>query len=488
MQSMKPGSRTTLNRRGSVERTVLLVLIAAFAVFAAYVILRSPSPSASGRTAFVRLTTDGRSSMKIGMGWSPDGRHILFMKVFRGTKADEWNDRIQLWLMDSDGRNAKPICRTGWQCDWGWSPDSKKIVFISSPNSSDNSPGTLFLYDVHTEHSESLATGFSLTSADSQAGWGIAEWAKDSRAFVILKTRTNDTKSQGEAFLFNLDTGKGKQLTPNNYRTASMNAGSWSPDGSYFAMQSKKTSRDNYRVWICRRDGSNLHPITPASWQVYGDPKWSPSGNLIAFSTNHGRLPEEKRNDECDIYLIKPDGTGLRQLTHGSSANVNNRMDFGYAEWLRDGRYVSCISNKFDISGKQYSGITLIEVKSGKQIPVITNYPGSNTVVTGFEIKNTNIQTGSHIAFIAQKLTATRSWLRNIPHTEDVLYSYDLRTHKLLAIQNSVPKDGVQLYSSGFFWRPEWSPNDRKLLFVKAQITGKWMMKYQRPDLYIYKP
>lgn len=459
-----------------VPKAQILVLVVV-AVMALAVIVQPVTASAKT----IRLTTDGCSYTRVGLGWSPDGKHILFAK--------DRKEKRQLWIMDADGRNARPVSKLGWEHCWGWSPDSKKIVFVYCSDFFPNPPATLYLYDLSTNKSRVLHAGFTRISVGDPSGWGIVQWTKDSKAFIIGMNRTSDPESGIESFLFNAQTGAMKKLTPNHHRTGSMYAGSWSPDSSHLALPSKKSESDNCRVWICARDGSGLHPITPADWQVYGDPRWSPTDDLIVFSSNHGRSDKEKEDDECDLWLVR-DGSKMFQLTHGSSPDVNSRMDFGYPEWSADGKYVAAISNRFDEYGNQFSGITLIDVKTGECIPVFENDPKSKTVLKGLELKNTNVPTKWHLAFIAQRfgIGEKETGSPTFDYEEDVLLSFDIKTRKLTEVEHSSAQVGGEaLYMQGYYWKPFWSPDDRRLLFVKGKVLDKDPIEYTS-DLYLYEP
>ena len=154
----------------------------------------------------------------------------------------------------------------------------------------------------------------------------------------------------------------------------------WSPDGDWIAFTSERNgSADLYRI---RTDGSGLERLTddpayddqaafspdgnqmvfvttraggtadlwvldlktrrskPLTSGPGGDfrPAWSPDGNWIAFSSDReSSLPMAKGRWEhlhlVDIYLVHPDGTGLKRLSrHG---------DFcGSPKWSTDGKSV----------------------------------------------------------------------------------------------------------------------------------------------------
>jgi hypothetical protein len=160
-------------------------------------------------------------------------------------------------------------------------------------------------------------------------------------------------------------------------------------------------------------------------------------------------------------------------------------------EWTRDGKYVSCISHRFDDYGNAFSGIALLDVKTGERITVFANDPKSDKVVQSLEEKNNSLPTNSHIAFVGRRCTMIGRETGKPTYSdgeEDILYSYDIKTRKLSEIDHGVHKIGATaLYYAGYFFKPCWSPDDRKLLFEKERITGLPNdddLEY----LYVYKP
>ena len=113
-------------------------------------------------------------------------------------------------------------------------------------------------------------------------------------------------------------------------RTAEIDA-VWSPDGQRIAF-TRRTPADGvpYRedVWVMQSDGSNKLRLTESSGAPdYGGarrPRWSPDGKLILFEQN-GLTYEQ------DLYTIRPDGTGLTNLT-----NTPDLTEI-YGDWAPDG-------------------------------------------------------------------------------------------------------------------------------------------------------
>ncbi len=105
---------------------------------------------------------------------------------------------------------------------------------------------------------------------------------------------------------------------------------SWSPDGQTLVF-TRRVNGVSQLFLINPDTGTNLVQVT-------NDPSdndnaaWSPGGHRIVFNSNRGweRFPGARRDRVWNLYLLKPDGTGLVQLTDGDS-------DSGAPSWSHDG-------------------------------------------------------------------------------------------------------------------------------------------------------
>jgi len=122
--------------------------------------------------------------------WSPDGRHAVFT----------WDKLVQLrygegqlWLMDADGSNLRPLGRDDtYDFDPAWSPDGKTIAFARRENPPDDlAPifdptalvSSLYLLDVESGKERLL-----LSSEGKFAHWD-PEWLPDGSGLVFLSDR-----------------------------------------------------------------------------------------------------------------------------------------------------------------------------------------------------------------------------------------------------------------------------------------------------------
>jgi TolB protein len=88
----------------------------------------------------------------------------------------------------------------------------------------------------------------------------------------------------------------------------------FSPDGSRFLYTRENSPLTKpvggHALFVARADGSRQRQITPWALDAGDNPDWSPDGQLIVFrAPSHGF-------ENSQVYVIRPDGTGLRQLTH----------------------------------------------------------------------------------------------------------------------------------------------------------------------------
>jgi len=99
----------------------------------------------------------------------------------------------------------------------------------------------------------------------------------------------------------------------------------WSPTGSQLAVIS------DGNIFVLSADGSNAQKITDRSHTDYCI-DWSPDGQYLAFSSDRADVIE-RGVAYTDIFIIHPDGTGLKKIT--SSDKFCIRVDWSpTGEWL----------------------------------------------------------------------------------------------------------------------------------------------------------
>lgn len=100
---------------------------------------------------------------------------------------------------------------------------------------------------------------------------------------------------------------------------------SFSPDGKQLVFHEWVGSwySADVSLYIVNVDGSGLRKVTPGE-----RPVWSPKGDLIAYDTCQGTA--------CGIFVVKPNGQGVRQVTSDAGGN---------AAWSPDGKKIAYCSS-----------------------------------------------------------------------------------------------------------------------------------------------
>ena len=110
----------------------------------------------------------------------------------------------------------------------------------------------------------------------------------------------------------------------------------FSPNGKTLLFQrfNVRTARpaDGVAIWTLNLRTGRQHRVTPYRLQAGDTPDWSPNGKRILF---HDNLNSEDSN--ANLYTIRPNGTGLRQLTFADDG-ITRYLGSSYSP---DGRFIT---------------------------------------------------------------------------------------------------------------------------------------------------
>lgn len=301
--------------RGALAATALVVIASACAAG------DPKQPTAGTDVCIADLTKAiGPRPELHGATWSPDGRRIAFsasdgetssiyaiavadcaleqlgprarlnvgtpdwsstnVLAFDASAAGGTNEGVYTMAVDSsrlrrvtDGPDAAPE----------WSPDGKRIAFVRGGYAeiTDDGPAPAYANrNVWVVDSDGLGP-----RQVTDGRWhGSADWSPDGARLV--------TGTDPGVVELGVDGGGPRVLLEGEYGDPG-----WSPDGASLLVT------DSLGLGLAEE---GKPPVEPIDTPVAFSPEWSPDGRWIAFTDGE---------NGADLWIVRPDGSGLRQLT-----------------------------------------------------------------------------------------------------------------------------------------------------------------------------
>jgi Tol biopolymer transport system component/DNA-binding winged helix-turn-helix (wHTH) protein len=199
----------------------------------------------------LRLTTDPAAD--ISPAWSPDGRHLAFVRIFNEENKSGKNG-AGIYIVSVLGGPERELISGIWSAGptvpsgrLAWSPDGNSLVFAGRPDNS----GTdldLYLYDFQKQEKRQLTN-----SAEDDRFPTISPDGK-TLAFI---------RGLDEVFVMPAAGGQERQLTFDNKRIFGL---AWSSDGSELIFSSARAG--NPTLWKIAAGGGTPEALLPGGEQV----------------------------------------------------------------------------------------------------------------------------------------------------------------------------------------------------------------------------
>jgi Tol biopolymer transport system component len=318
-----------------MKRIIIIVgMLIASAALGATSSSRSATSARNGRIVFTATVRGGQQLFTI----NPDG-----------TELKQLSDRT--FAKGSDGFENP-----------NWAPDGSQIIFDS-----DFQPTATNIVRIYTVN----ADGSGLTAVPVAAGQfdGAPAFSPDGREISFdWDANSNPVHPQGidiaDVDGTNVRRVTKRMTTPDGYDTNS----AWSPDGRWLAFVRIRTE-SSAALFKVRVDGTGLKRLTPWSMDA-GNPTWSPDGNRILFENNESSSVGRNAN----VFTIRPDGSGLVQLTHFTDGQTQGRV----GAWSPDGKWIVWHRRGVDPNGPGANQLFIMNTRGG-EVRQLTHLPhGAN--------------------------------------------------------------------------------------------------------------
>jgi Tol biopolymer transport system component len=183
---------------------------------------------------------------------SPDGKHVMFVKLLEGNKSE-------LWASDIDGNNERKLFVARAISTLQWSPDSSTLAFAD--NSTAQGRTYLMSADAHTTR--------QIEGIDGFVGWLI--WSADRKTIYISGQRPNEKPTLWTA---NQDGSRVQKFLDNaGWVTDS------SPDGQH--LLGFLSEGEDFGIFEISLKDKHVHPLAPGV-ETY-ETKYSPDGKSVLY-------------------------------------------------------------------------------------------------------------------------------------------------------------------------------------------------------------
>jgi DNA-3-methyladenine glycosylase I len=286
---------------------------------------------------------------------SPDGRGIAYVRMRMDIKTDK--PMGDIWLVDADGKHARPLSNADNSSQPRWSPDGSRIAYVGS-----GADGSKQLFVFWTQSGVTATISHFLESPSNLAwspdgGWLAftmpapaehkslkvevpeapkgAKWADPPKLIDRMVFRVDGEgylpNSFNHLFVVAADGGAARQLTHGDYDTDGAPAFTADGKGILFASNRRDDAdfepidSEIYRVDLA---DDSLHALTDRRGPDHS-PAPSPDGKHIAYlGFDDRRLGYQA----TQLYVMDSDGT------HSHSLTALLDRDAAAPHWSKDGR------------------------------------------------------------------------------------------------------------------------------------------------------
>ncbi len=297
--------------------------------------------------------------------WAPTGREIVYASTWAARPEARASAGSELWIVSADGGEPRklPITNSEDAIQPHWSPDGQRIAYWAS------TAGMRDVWTVAAGGGEAVRVtndpyldwnpvwspdgGHLYFSSDRGGSMNLWRVAIDRRTGALqsapepITTPSPDSaqitlSADGHRLAYvqrvatrnvqmaRFDTGREKVAGEPNWVTQGSRLAAFpeiSRDGKWLTFFTIAPSQED--IFVVAPDGSGLRQLTDDAHRDRA-PRWSPDGSRLAFYSD--------RSGKYEVWTINRDGSGLRQIT------TTARLPALYPVWAPDGNQLAYLA------------------------------------------------------------------------------------------------------------------------------------------------
>ncbi len=337
-------------------------------------------PTMLGQPLLGRRTA--RADLNVGPSYSPDGRYIAFLSTRELFSidlflADAKSGRVLRRLVSSD-RDAHFESLRFIDSAGGWSPDSRKIAFVTFQRG-DN---YLSIVDVESRDVEHIR----LPGIEALTN---PVWSPDGQWIAFSGQPTGVT----DLYVYNLRSQELRRLT--NDKFADLQP-AWSPDGKSLAFVTDRGSGTNLSqlsigemgIATIEIDTGTIRQLALFPRARHINPQYSPDGKAIYFIANPEGLPDIYRYwlAEGRIEQVTHVQTGVAGITEMSPAMsvAANTGDIAFSLFQDDNHYIYTLSPQTQASQATVVTAAVSPLQGNPRAAVLPPFRATGSAITGY--------------------------------------------------------------------------------------------------------
>lgn len=230
---------------------------------------------------------------------SPDGNSVVYVRRFNDIMSDR--TRAQLWRIDADGQNHRPLLSsTENAASPRWSPDGKQLAFVSSLTGSSQI------------HLRWMDNGDVAVVTHLQSSPSSLSWSPDGKWLAF----TMSVKAPSETIVKPRPKPKGAKWAD---KPITVSTTRYQYDGRGIVAPAYR------HIFIVPSEGGSARQLTSGNFNHGGSLSWSPDSAQIFFSA-YRQDDWELVSDEADIYAVDIATHALTQITSEPGAERSPRV------------------------------------------------------------------------------------------------------------------------------------------------------------------